>query len=124
MQSISATELNARLQENSEGTILLDVREPYEYAYAHIPKALNVPFSEISSKIERLKKYAAVYVLCTIGKKSASICDVLLKHGIKAVNVEGGLEAWRAAGFTLAGKNIRGIPLKTRLLLLLPWNRL
>lgn len=67
--------------------ILLDVRERYEYQAAHLPKAKNIPLGEL----DRFNTDKKVYVICASGSRSKMATRQLIKRGINAVNVKGGM---------------------------------
>lgn len=70
---------------------IIDVRETYEFKQGHIPQAKNLPLSIV-------KEYQGeepVYVICQSGMRSKKATKLLLKQGIKAINVEGGMNHWR-----------------------------
>lgn len=79
--------------------LLVDVREPEEYASGHVPGALNVPQSELASRIDELPRDGRVYVICKGGMRSARAAQFLAQVGFRHVtNVTGGTTAWIAAG--------------------------
>ncbi|GAA2384330.1 rhodanese-like domain-containing protein [Streptomyces glaucosporus] len=80
---------------------LLDVREDDEWAAGHAEGALHVPMSEFVERLAEVTERAAdrkVYVVCRVGGRSAQVTQYLLAQGVDAVNVEGGMKAWEAAG--------------------------
>lgn len=83
------------------GIKLLDVRTPEEFASGHVPGAVNVPVDQVSASnptISALSKDEDVYVICAVGGRSSRASDVLAEAGFKAVNIQGGTEAWKQAG--------------------------
>ncbi|GAA2467552.1 rhodanese-like domain-containing protein [Streptomyces macrosporus] len=81
--------------------LLLDVRENDEWAAGHAEGALHVPMSEFVERLGEVTEKAAdrrVYVVCRVGGRSAQVTQYLLAQGVDAVNVEGGMMAWEAAG--------------------------
>ncbi len=61
-----------------KGTIL-DVRTPEEYAHWHIPEAVNIPYTELRSRLDEVPRDRPVYTYCRSGFRSyISYCD--LKH--------------------------------------------
>ena len=46
-----------------------------------------------------------VYVICRSGNRSWQVCHYLGVHGIDAVNVAGGIEAWLAYGLPVTRAN-------------------
>ena len=55
IKPVTAVELPQLM--NHEGAVVLDVGEPTEFKKGHIPKALNVPISQLSNDLGRLEKY-------------------------------------------------------------------
>ncbi len=98
MKSISVVELKALLDQNQDLT-LIDVRNPAEVEVAVIAGSELIPLSTLESDevIERIQAIAAsrtVYVHCKLGGRSAKAVELLASHGIDAVNVKGGIDAW------------------------------
>jgi rhodanese-related sulfurtransferase len=83
-----------------EEEILIDVREPEEFAAGHIPGAVNVPMSDISKRVDDFRHYHKIYVNCFSGGRSGAVCaafDNLALPG--TVNILGGFSDWQAAGY-------------------------
>ncbi|MFD7644452.1 rhodanese-like domain-containing protein [Kitasatospora sp. NPDC059795] len=84
--------------------LLLDVREPAEYAEVHAPGAVLVPLGNISAFPGFDGGPAAgadgppVLALCRSGNRSKVATDLLNARGIRTVNVVGGMIAWLQAG--------------------------
>ncbi|PJF01638.1 sulfurtransferase [Streptomyces carminius] len=81
--------------------LLLDVREDDEWAAGHAEGAVHVPMSAFVARFGEVAELAAdrkVYVVCRVGGRSAQVTQYLLGQGIDAVNVDGGMLAWAAAG--------------------------
>ena len=98
MKSISVVELKALLDQNQD-LALIDVRNPAEVEVAVIAGSELIPLSTLDSEevIERIQAIAAsrtVYVHCKLGGRSAKAVELLSSHGIEAINVEGGIDAW------------------------------
>ncbi|ARF59600.1 sulfurtransferase [Streptomyces gilvosporeus] len=81
---------------------LLDVREDDEWEAGHAQGALHIPMSEFVARYgeltEAVPEDGKVYVLCRVGGRSAQVAQYLIQQGIDAVNVDGGMQAWEAAG--------------------------
>jgi rhodanese-related sulfurtransferase len=99
MRQISVLEAAKRLQ---AGAVLVDVREAEEFAGIAAPGAVLVPLSRIQR--EGLAAFdnnaidphqSDLLVICRSGGRSAMVCEAL---GDQAINVEGGMLAWEAAG--------------------------
>lgn len=94
MEAIDARELAQRLQ-NGEELNLLDVREELEYLTFNVG-GKNLPVSRLSSAINELpyNKNDELIVICTMGKRSETACNLLAENGYKNVrNLAGGLIA-------------------------------
>jgi rhodanese-related sulfurtransferase len=94
MKSITVEELKQR-REQGAPHLLLDVREPGEVRAAAISASLNVPMNEVARRLGKLPKHREIVVMCAKGGRSARITAFLSAEGFpKAVNLEGGIEAW------------------------------
>ncbi|MCU4747806.1 MULTISPECIES: rhodanese-like domain-containing protein [unclassified Streptomyces] len=81
--------------------VLLDVREPDEWAAGRAEGALHVPIREVVDRLPEITERAGdgpLYVLCRVGGRSAQVTGYLVQQGIDATNVAGGLQAWAEAG--------------------------
>jgi DMSO/TMAO reductase YedYZ molybdopterin-dependent catalytic subunit len=80
------------------GAVLLDVREPDEWAGGHAPEAVLIPMGEVQARRDQLPHDRRIVVVCRSGGRSRAITDALRTHGYDAVNLTGGMCAWTAAG--------------------------
>lgn len=84
--------------------LVLDVREPDEYAANCLPGAVNIPRGVLEFKIDahpqfKDKKEADILVYCKTGGRGALATETLLKLGYSnAVNLAGGFTAWQENG--------------------------
>jgi rhodanese-related sulfurtransferase len=82
--------------------LLVDVREDDEWAAGHAAGALHVPMSDFVARSGEVTAKAAdggpVYVVCRSGGRSAQVTQYLRQQGLDAVNVDGGMLDWEAAG--------------------------
>lgn len=69
---------------------VLDVRYPEELAVSAIPGAINIPLSQLRSRIDELPKGKRLAVICGTGKRSYFALRALRQKGFDAVNVNGG----------------------------------
>jgi len=79
-------------------SVLLDVRETWEWQLGHAPGSVNVPMSEIESRHDELDFDATFLVICHAGHRSVTVTDALARAGYNAINVDGGMLAWQFAG--------------------------
>jgi len=80
------------------GAVVLDVREPSEWAEGHVPGATLIPLGELARRAPELPHDGTIVVICRSGNRSAQGRDILLAAGYAATSVDGGMTAWRAAG--------------------------
>ncbi len=76
-----------------KNSTLLDVREPSESVVRPVKGAIQVPFFELSKKVDSIPKDKPVYVFCTTGDRSEQVADILTDRDYDVYNVEGGLDA-------------------------------
>nr|WP_233563719.1 rhodanese-like domain-containing protein [Cryobacterium tepidiphilum] len=77
---------------------LLDVREDVEWQAGHAPGAHHIPMGEIGRRQDELPAGETILVICHVGGRSRVVTDALLAADYPAANVEGGMDAWQAAG--------------------------
>ena len=56
----------------AEGWVVLDVREPWEWASGHIEGALHIPLGDLPQRVDELDPQAQTLVVCHVGARSAS----------------------------------------------------
>lgn len=80
--------------------LLLDVREPFEYAQAHIPGAVLIPMNDVLARVHELDEHEHVVVVCRTGNRSAMVAMGLHDYGLPNTfyNLEGGIVAWAQQG--------------------------
>lgn len=101
-QNISVEKCKKMLDEKSEDFVLLDVRTANEVSQGAIEGAVHIPLDELEQRVNELDASQTVFVYCASGNRSRVACDVLQVHGFEnCVNVDGGVTAWKDAGFTL-----------------------
>ncbi|SEB00241.1 Rhodanese-related sulfurtransferase [Thalassobacillus cyri] len=90
-QVVSNEDLEGRL--NDDITVL-DVREPAEYEFGHIPGAVSVPLGELDEKADEIDKDKEVYVICRTGSRSDMAAQKLAEKGYNVFNVTPGMKDW------------------------------
>lgn len=92
---ISLDDLRQKI-EGEEKVTILDVREPAEYAFGHIPEAKSIPLGELEKRIEELNPDEEIYVICRTGSRSDLAAQKLTEKGFKKVmNVVPGMSEWK-----------------------------
>ena len=77
---------------------VLDVREPIEWRYGRIDGALHIPLHDLPERRDEVPEDGTVLVVCKVGGRSAQVTNYLLAQGRDAVNLDGGMLDWEAAG--------------------------
>ena len=92
---IDARTLKQRLAEDGASIVLLDVREPYEYAEGVIPGAMFIPMNDIPARIDELDKSDEIVVYCAHGIRSWQVAAYLIHNGFANVrHLADGFVSW------------------------------
>ncbi|WP_422124291.1 sulfurtransferase TusA family protein [Planococcus sp. X10-3] len=94
------TVTNAELQEQLESgeVIVLDVREPAEYAFGHIEGAVSIPLGELENRTQELDAEKEVVVICRTGNRSDFAAKQLAEKGFARVkNAVEGMTHWNGS---------------------------
>lgn len=80
----------------TDGPVLLDVREPWEFQTASLPGSLLMPMGEVTSRaFAELDPDAHIVVLCHHGQRSLSVAMWLRRQGFeRAQSLAGGIDGW------------------------------
>lgn len=115
IKTINANTLKSWL-DNGEA-ILVDVREPAEYAAERIPGAKLLPLAKISKAALPEIANKKLVVHCKAGKRGSAACEKLLAEApeIEIYNLEGGISSWTAAGFDVKSSDKFFLPLDRQL---------
>lgn len=83
--------------------LVLDVREPWEFAEGHVPNAILIPLGQLAARVGELPQDRPLYVICRSGNRSVTASQILVAAGQRDVrNVEGGMIAWQRAGLPVS----------------------
>jgi len=94
VKTVNVDELASRMARG--GQVLIDVREPHEFASGHVPGAVNVPLGRLPGAIGALDPRAETFLICQSGNRSATAARLLTRSGFDhAFSVKGGTAAWR-----------------------------
>jgi rhodanese-related sulfurtransferase len=93
MTDITVTDLSAL-----GDPVVIDVREPFEWEAGHAAGAVHIPLGDLGARVDEVPRDAPVYVVCAAGGRSLQGAALLERHGVEAVNVTGGMNAWQQAG--------------------------
>jgi hydroxyacylglutathione hydrolase len=101
IRKITAQRLAERLQRGELSVI--DVRARYEWDEGHLPGARHVPLGNLPARFDDLPA-GPVVMQCTTGSRSAIAASLVAARGAREVwNLEGGLAAWKQAGYPVEG---------------------
>jgi hydroxyacylglutathione hydrolase len=79
--------------------VVVDVREPVEYANGHVPGAVSIPQADLALRLDELSPDREVLVVCEGGTRSARAARFLQQRGFSKIkNLTGGTAAWRETG--------------------------
>ena len=101
---VSMAELAERVNRNDLGLILLDVREKDAFDAGHIPGARHLPRGQLELRVneELTDPTRRILVYCEFGRVSTLATATLRQMGFQgAVALDGGMKAWREAGYAV-----------------------
>ncbi len=91
-----------------EGAALIDVREPEEWRVGRAPEALHIPLGELGARLAELPVGPQLIMVCRSGARSNSAAAALVGIGLPALNLAGGMQAWKAAEYPVVSDG--GLP--------------
>jgi len=98
IQRLSPVELAGLFQRavaSGEAVSVIDVREPYEFAVAHLANAVNIPVGQLQQRLGELPRATLPIFVCRSGGRSLTAATVALRAGVPHLaHLEGGLLAW------------------------------
>jgi rhodanese-related sulfurtransferase/glyoxylase-like metal-dependent hydrolase (beta-lactamase superfamily II) len=96
-ERISAPEIAEELAA-AQPPLVLDVRNPREWATKHIKDSLNIPLNHLQERIDEIPRERRVAVHCAGGYRSSIAASILQQYGVtNLTEIAGGLAAWEAA---------------------------
>ena len=101
MQTITATQAQALIE---QGALLIDIREPAEYAQQRIAGSINLPLSQPPGLLPQLVGKTVIFH-CLSGKRTAMNAEKLAAYTpCQAYLLDRGLQGWQAAGLPVQGQ--------------------
>jgi NADPH-dependent 2,4-dienoyl-CoA reductase/sulfur reductase-like enzyme/rhodanese-related sulfurtransferase len=76
--------------------LIVDVREPDEYTAGHVPRAVNLPLSELRRRHAELPREREIWLCCGVGQRAYYATRFLVQLGFRARNLSGGFATYRA----------------------------
>jgi rhodanese-related sulfurtransferase len=112
--AVSVQEVHQKLINQNEA-VLLDVRSPAEFSGAHAPGSILRPIAELNPTALMAQpeiKDKWVYLMCQSGQRARRALSLFEQAGFRCCTVvEGGLDAWIAAGLPVVRGRTRVLPL-------------
>lgn len=88
-----------KLESRDPEALVLDVREPVEYAWGHVPGAVNLPQADLADRLAELPRDRPLLLICQGGYRSLRAAQFLKQMEFEQVaSVTGGTAAWAEAG--------------------------
>jgi rhodanese-related sulfurtransferase len=85
----------------SSDALAIDVRDRDSWLEGHVPGALLIARDELESRLEEIPKQGRLIVVSDDASAAAEAAEALGERGFDAVALDGGMKAWKRAGFTL-----------------------
>lgn len=101
---VSHEELLRRMA--ADEVTVIDVREPREFAAAHLPGAVNIPFGHLLDELDHLEQVRHEREILAYCRGAYCVLAhdavrLLVVHGIAATRLNAGIAEWRSAGHPL-----------------------
>ena len=71
---------------NHSDTTIVDVRTPGEFIGGHVEGSINIPLSEVTTRIEELKTMQPLVLCCASGGRSGQATTYLAEQGLDVTN--------------------------------------
>lgn len=106
-KKITASELSEKL--NNGECVLIDVREPDEYKFEHIPGSINSPLSTLNSEmLNKLRIKDECVVTCKSGKRAEKAAKNLNYENVYIL--DGGIDSWKKDSLDIAKPKKQQLP--------------
>ncbi len=96
-QRVEPKTVNERIAWSDRSLVLLDVRAPAEYAEGHLPGAINIPHTELASRVAELSdaRDRDIVVYCRSGTRAEQALGVLKEAGFSRLfHLDGDYQRW------------------------------
>jgi len=80
-----------------EKTVILDVRQPDEFAGGALPGAILLPLPDLRQRLEELPKEKEIVTYCQGGQRGYYACRILAQNGYRCRNLSGAYLTWSTA---------------------------
>jgi sulfur-carrier protein adenylyltransferase/sulfurtransferase len=91
----SAQQLAQELKKGADEKLLLvDVREPHEWAAGRLPGSVHIPLGALAQRAAEIPADVTPVFICAVGGRSMAACRFLASQGRDAINLAGGVMGW------------------------------
>ncbi len=98
LPQVTPPALSQRLPEERD-LMVLDVREPAEWADGHVEGARHIPMRQVRARLGELPRDRRIAITCAGGVRSSLVASLLLGQGFTdLVNLWGGMTGWAQSG--------------------------
>ncbi len=88
--------------DDTKNLVLIDTREQKERKAGHIANDVNIPMSQLKSKINTFDKDKNILLYCRNGSRSSYACKLFTKAGFEKVyNLKGGFNLWQKSNLPI-----------------------
>lgn len=95
----SAQPLEVSQKLEKDKPLVIDVREPSEYAQGHIKGSQLIPLGQLPGRLAELGgKDREIITVCRSGGRSSQAANLLAAQGYIVTNMQGGMIGWQQAG--------------------------
>ena len=101
--TISPEDFLVRVEAGDE-MLVLDVRRPDEFAQGHVPRAVNIPYTDLEARLQEVRDAGNVDVIvyCRSGRRARIAEDLLFESGFeRLLHLEGDMLGWAEKGLPL-----------------------
>ncbi len=99
LKHLKVVEFEDAVAEAGDRAVLIDVREPEEYAFGHLPNSRLIPLREFVDEIGDLPRDRPIFLVSRSGRRSTRAMRLLAENGFEdIINLKGGVLSWRARG--------------------------
>ena len=82
-------------RDRGEKLVLVDVREPREWAISDLPDSVKIPLGSLPESLDKLSRDDEIVVYCRTGGRSGNAVAFLMQNGYEKVrNLAGGINRW------------------------------
>lgn len=94
MKNLSAADFSEQIKQGER--MIIDVREPHEFRRGHLPGAVNIPLSQLPSRMKEVPSDRRLFLYCQSGMRSKQAARLLSKQGFTGLsNLRGGIASWK-----------------------------